>query len=81
MKTILSWTGALSGIALLNSGLFYLTSAMGSPTVIGGLGWLLDHPTLGNPMIQLIVFGGSLALVSKFYAEEEQPETTRSDFY
>ena len=80
MKSLLGWTGALSGMALLNTILFYLTSAMGRPTVIGGLGWLLDHPTLGNPLIQLIVFGGSLALVSKYYAEEDT-EQRSPEFY
>lgn len=61
MKSILSWVAALSGLALLNTVLFYATLAIDSPTVIAGLGWLLDHPTLGNPLIQLIVFGGSMA--------------------
>jgi len=82
MKTILSWTGALSGLALLNTVLFYATVAMGSPTVIGGLGWLLDHPTLGNPLVQLVVFGASVGLINKYYRDEAEPEAdNRNDFY
>ena len=54
--------GVVFGFCLLNSGLFFMTSTIDSPTVIGGLGWTLSNPILGNPLITGIVFFISLGV-------------------
>lgn len=70
--------------AALNSVMYALTSAMGSPTVIAGLGWALDVPILGSAMITSIVavvLGGVLRFITaqKEKAKREQAEHVYSE--